>query len=164
MATVVNARSNPFAFGLTVCGDLRKVLFMNSPVFWVAFGLFFGVLFSFQNSRPLVKSIAFTSVVVLIGFLVYVDQRGPVETKATDWGLEWGGASEWRNATEEERMKLCEKFSAERIAGSRTDFTAEEYLKAVDRYYNTDGDQHKSVRWIASTSSYSIENKIRANK
>ena len=136
---------------------------MNSPLVWVSLGLFFGVLFSFQNSRPLVKSIAFTSVLVLIGFLVYVDQRGPVETEAIDWGLGWGGASEWRNATEEERMKLCEEFSVEKISGSQTDFTAEEYLKAIDRYYNTGGDRAKSVRWIAGTSSYSIE-KIRANK
>ncbi len=110
------------------------------------------------------KSIAFTSVLVLIGFLVYVDQRGPVETEAIDWGLGWGGASEWRNATEEERMKLCEEFSVEKIAGSQTDFTAEEYLKAIDRYYNTGGDRSKLVQRIASNSSYSIENKIRANK
>ena len=130
---------------------------MQRPVVWVALGLFFGVLFSVQNSRPLVKSIAFTSVLVLIGFLIYVDLRGPVETKAHDYGLSWGGASEWRNATKDERMKLCEEFSAKRMAGSRTDFTAEEYSKFIDRYYNTDGDRHKSVQWVARHSSYLIK-------
>ena len=157
-------RSIPSDLGLTVCGDLRKLFLMTSPVVWVALGLFFGVLFSFQNSRPLVKSTAFTLVLLLIGLLIYVDLRGPVETKANDYGLSWGGAFEWQNATKDERMKLCEEFSAKRTAGSQTDLTAEEYLKAIDRYYNTGGDQGKSVQWIASTSSYSMENKIRTNK